>query len=192
MKTIFLLLLFVISIHCYAPPFAENHLQKVQEFNSAMTFLNRHIFIEAIAYSESRNNPMIVNSLGYVGLFQFGEAARRVVGAPIITKNDFRQDTITKKWYLKNIKIWPPEEQYLAMVRFMERNENILVQEIEQYSGKVICGILVTKSGMLAAAHLAGTEGVKKFLRSNGQYNPHDLYDTKITTYLLKFQNYQL
>ena len=50
--------------------------------------------------------------------------------------------------------------------------------------------MLVTKSGMLAAAHLAGAYGVKKYFASNGRFNPKDACGTSLEKYLLLFSGY--
>lgn len=76
------------------------------------------------------------------------------------------------------------------MVKYMKVNRRKLKKLIDKYEGKVINGIKITESGILAASHLAGAGGVKKFLRSGGKYNPADGYGTKLTHYLKKFSNY--
>jgi len=49
---------------------------------------------------------------------------------------------------------------------------------------------LVTESGILAAAHLAGPGNVKKYLRSYGINNFADGYGTTIRYYMNKFSGY--
>ena len=56
-----------------------------------------------------------------------------------------------------------------------------------EYEGKEINGIQLTRSGMLAAAHLVGPGGLKKYLRSGGKNIPKDGNNTSIETYLKKF-----
>ena len=45
----------------------------------------------------------------------------------------------------------------------------------------------VTIDGLVAVAHLGGKTGLKKFLESNGKYNPADAYGTTLKDYLRKF-----
>jgi len=55
-----------------------------------------------------------------------------------------------------------------------------------------INGVLVTESGILAAAHLAGPGAVKKFLRSNGKTAFADGYGTTIEEYMQKFKSFNV
>ena len=50
--------------------------------------------------------------------------------------------------------------------------------------------MIVTESGILAAAHLAGPGSVKKYLRSYGLNNFADGYGTTISYYMKKFSGY--
>ena len=54
----------------------------------------------------------------------------------------------------------------------------------------VISGVLITESGILAAAHLAGPGNVKKYLRSYGANDFADGYGTTVTYYMKKFSGY--
>jgi hypothetical protein len=61
---------------------------------------------------------------------------------------------------------------------------------IEKYNGKVIQGVTITESGLLAAAHLGGAGSVKKFLRSNGSRSIKDGYGTSIRSYMKRYAGY--
>ena len=71
-------------------------------------------------------------------------------------------------------------------------NKWILRKDIERSVGKVISGITITESGILAAAHLSGAGNVKNFLRSNGEECFSDAYGTTIKSYLKKFGGYDV
>ncbi|HJP08339.1 MAG TPA: hypothetical protein QF882_12895, partial [Arenicellales bacterium] len=45
----------------------------------------------------------------------------------------------------------------------------------------------ITLNGLLAVAHLGGRTGLKKFLQTNGTYNPADSNGTRLSDYLEKF-----
>jgi len=45
----------------------------------------------------------------------------------------------------------------------LSRNKWELKEEIEKFSGKIISGVKITESGILAAAHLGGPGSVKRF-----------------------------
>ena len=58
-----------------------------------------------------------------------------------------------------------------------------------KYIGCTINGVKITKSGLLAAAHLSGAGNVKSFL-NGGIDDFKDGNGTKLTTYLKEFSNY--
>ncbi len=130
-------------------------------------------FKEAVAFKESQGNYFTVNTLGYLGKYQFGKETLKMIG--IYNPNQF---------------LYNPELQEKAFLANTERNKWILRKDIVRFEGKTINGITVTESGILAAAHLAGAGSVKKFLRSYGSVNFSDAYGTSIKNYMKKFQGY--
>ena len=125
---------------------------------------NRYIgFKEAIAFKESRGNYKKVNSLGYLGKYQFGESTLNRIR--IYNTQDFLND---------------PKLQEDAFYALCSLNKWILIRDIKRSVGKTINGVEITESGILAAAHLAGAGNVKKYLRSNGQANARDAYGTNV------------
>jgi hypothetical protein len=130
-------------------------------------------FKEAIGYRESENKYKKVNSLGYLGKYQFGNETLRSIGI---------HDTDR---FLKS-----PKLQERAFVALLSKNKSILKDVIAKYDGKVVNGILVTESGILAAAHLGGAGSVKKYFRSNGRRYIRDAYGTSIRSYLKAFGGY--
>jgi hypothetical protein len=76
------------------------------------------------------------------------------------------------------------------MQSLLEHNKKKLKKYIEKYNGKVVHGVYVTESGILAAAHLAGQGNVKKFFRSGNEFK--DGYGTRLTSYMVNFSGYQL
>ena len=73
----------------------------------------------------------------------------------------------------------------------LSKNKWVLKDEIEKFSGKVVGGVKVTESGILAAAHLGGAGSVKKFLNSNGTRKCKDDYGTSVKTYMRDFGGYE-
>ena len=130
-------------------------------------------FKEALAFKESRRNYFTVNTLGYLGKYQFGKNTLKLIG--IYNTNDF----------LNN-----PELQEKAFIANAMRNKWILRRDIKRFVGKNIDGLLVTESGILAAAHLAGPGSVKKYLRSYGAIGFTDAYGTTVRNYMKKFSGY--
>lgn len=130
-------------------------------------------FKEALAFKESRGDYFTVNTLGYLGKYQFGAETLKLIG--IYNPNQF---------------LYNPELQEKAFIANAERNKWILRKDIKRFEGKVIGGIKVTESGILAAAHLAGPGSVKKYLRSYGGTNFADAYGSTVKYYMKKFSGY--
>ena len=154
--------------------FVENETIVVDK---TLPFLDKDFigFKEALAFKESQGRYRVVNTLGYLGKYQFGET----------TLERFRiYDT---DHFLEN-----PELQEKTFVAYCKVNKWILRKDIQRSVGKVINGIEITESGILAAAHLSGAGNVKKYLRSNGKKNKSDAYGSSIELYMKKFAGYDV
>jgi hypothetical protein len=130
-------------------------------------------FKEALAFKESQGNYQVVNKLGYLGKYQFGSTTLE------------RFDILDTNAFLTN-----PALQEKAFVALCKVNKWILRKDIKRSVGKKINGIVITESGILAAAHLAGAGNVKKFLRSNGTQTFSDAFGTTVEIYLEMFAAY--
>ncbi len=130
-------------------------------------------FKEAVAFKESRGNYASVNTLGYLGKYQFGKETLKLIGVYNTVK------------FLEEQKL-----QEKAFVANTMRNKWILRRDIKRFVGKRIDGVLITESGILAAAHLAGPGNVKKYLRSFGALGFTDAYGTSVRNYMKKFSGY--
>jgi hypothetical protein len=136
-------------------------------------------FLTHLAYKESSNNPDTFNTIGYIGKYQFGKSALKEVGL-IISIQSFKT----------NPSIFPEELQDTAVIRLLHINKKRLVKVIENYSGKYHNGIIISEAGILAAAHLAGAYGVKRYF--DNSINFSDKYGTTIEKYLKEFSNFDL
>ena len=130
-------------------------------------------FKQAIAIRESQGQYKLINTFGYMGKYQFGMSALRSIG--IKSKQDF----------LNN-----PRLQEKAFKALLSINKAQLEYEIEKYEGKVVNGVKITESGILAAAHLGGAGSVKSYLRSNGKSKFKDGFGTSMKSYFKKFGGY--
>ena len=139
------------------------------------------MWLDSISYYESGSNWRKTNEFGYLGKYQFGRSALRSTGF----------DHVTYKTFINNPGIWTEYEQDSAMLILMKKNEVYLDSIIKVYNDSVFNNILISKSGILAAAHLAGSSGVKKYFTSNGKSNPKDAYGTTLSYYLNKFSGYK-
>ena len=131
-------------------------------------------FLHSLGNFESGNNYSIVNKWGYMGRYQFHISTVEGVGIKA-----------TKKQFLNS-----PSLQEEAMDRLLTHNYKTLRRYIRKYDGKVLHGVLVTKSGVLAAAHLGGAGNVRNWFR-NGK-NFADANGTPITKYMRVFRGYEL
>ena len=130
-------------------------------------------FKEAVGFKESQGKYNRINTLGYLGKYQFGKSTLKRF--KIYNTSSFLQDAKLQ------------EEAFAALCSV---NKWILIRDIKRSVGKRINGIRITESGILAAAHLAGAGSVKKYLRSNGVFQFSDAYGTSIEHYMKKFAGY--
>ena len=135
---------------------------------------DHNAFLHALGNFESGNRYDKVNRFGYMGRYQFGKATLKAVDI-----------NVSRKIFINS-----PDLQEEAMQRLMLDNYKNLRRFIRKYEGKYRHGVLVTKSGVLAAAHLGGSGNVRRWFR-NGK-NFADGNGTKITTYMKIFKGYEL
>ncbi len=133
-------------------------------------------FQQNLKQSESSNNYGIVNTEGYMGAYQFGDDRLQ----------DYKNatgETFDNKTFLENKELqdkvfnWHTND----IQNFIKENK------LDSSIGKKINGVPITLNGLVAVAHLGGKEGMKKFVNTNGEYNPSDKYDTSLLDYLKKF-----
>jgi hypothetical protein len=156
---------------------SSNKLSFPKSIGSDIFYLNRDFvaFKEAVAFKESQGKYAAVNTLGYLGKYQFGRTTLH------------RFNIYNTQEFLKNSIL-----QEKAFVALCQVNKWILRKDIKRYIGKTMNGIEITESGILAAAHLSGAGNVKKFLRSNGSRSFSDAYGSSIQSYLKKFKDYNV
>jgi hypothetical protein len=137
-------------------------------------FKGHYEFLNDLGFRESSNNYKVVNKWGYMGRYQFGMKTLKALDIHT-----------TKSEFLNN-----PLLQEEAMELLLKDNKRILNKLINQYEGKVLHGVKVTESGILAAAHLGGAGNVKKWFRRGTQFK--DAKGTSITSYMKRFEGYTL
>lgn len=134
-------------------------------------------FIYTLGKAEGGGSYSALNSLGYMGKYQFGELALTDLGYCTRDKMPGQKCTI-----------WTPKSQKRGVSTFQHFLSNGPFQELvmkehlasgyryqrtlglEKYLGKTVNGVFITGSGMLAASHLAGPGGLKCFLTRNVGY----------------------
>jgi len=130
-------------------------------------------FKQAVAIKESMGMYKLVNRFGYMGKYQFGKTTLRGIG---ITNTRLFLNT--------------PALQEKAFKALLCKNKWELRNEIKKFEGRIIGGIKITESGLLAAAHLTGVNSVKNFLKTNGRKASRDGFGTSLKSYIKKFGGY--
>tara|TARA_Y100000592_G_scaffold97345_1_gene167895 strand:+ start:412 stop:939 length:528 start_codon:yes stop_codon:yes gene_type:complete len=135
---------------------------------------NMDLFLHDLGHRESGNRYNVVNEFGYMGKYQFGKSTLRTL-----------KIKVTKEAFLNS-----PDLQEYAMQQNLLYNKKRLQKYIDKFEGQTINGILITESGILAAAHLGGAGSVKKYFRT-GKVKK-DGNGVKITSYMERFSGYEL
>jgi hypothetical protein len=150
-----------------------NHPTLTYEDVNREEYLKVKEYLDILGYLESSGRYDIRKGQ-YWGKYQLGDLARTDIGLSAdfieFSSNENLQDISAIKYLLVN-------EKYLGGI-------------LEEYSGKNISGIVLTRESMLAGAHLVGYKNLKIFLQSEGLYIPEDGNGTPITKYLEIFQTY--
>lgn len=133
-------------------------------------------FLRHMAARESNGIPHIVNQFGMMGKYQFDPRTVRLLGYKV-TQKQFLSDS---------------ELQDSVMVAYMRVNNKELNSLITKYEFKTVKGIKITRAGVLAAAHLAGSGNVRLFFQSSDWVGRTDANGTSIREYLKTFSIYRL
>lgn len=171
MRKLILIVVMFISPTLVAPTIPVDSI----EINKTESTINEHDqFLNDIGFRESGNRYAVVNQFGYMGKYQFGKSTLRTL-----------KIKVTKDAFLNS-----PDLQEYAMEQNLIYNKKKLLKYIKLYEGETVHGILITESGILAAAHLAGPGSVRKFFRRGSEFK--DGFGTSMTSYLKEFSGYDL
>jgi hypothetical protein len=145
--------------------------------------MTRGAFPASLIATESGGNWGALNAVpgaggfsGHGGRLQFGtarlaDAARAGVIPAGMTAQEFAKQ--------------PPEVQMaVENWHFADIDNYIRRSGLDRAIGTTIGGAPVTLDGMRAVAHLGGVGGLQKFVSSQGQYNPSDVFGTSLLDYL--------
>lgn len=154
-------------------------------------------FFAAIRARESSGNYAAVNTFGYLGAYQFGEAALVDLGLAVRDANPFNNDYsrgFTGKFGIGT------KAEFLASETAQDQAaaewwtllwNRIRFNDIEFYDQQTLNGVKLTKTGMIAASHLLGTGALIDFIESGGTDVGGDAFGTRITEYLKLFAGYE-
>jgi len=187
MRFVFLTSIFIFIFHICTAPALDFRL-KISNLRSLTIYADKWHheleltrFINDLGHRESGNNWLSVNQIGCFGEYQFSESTLRYLGFKKITLRKFKA----------NPNIFPRPVQRDALKVLINVNLNLL-RNYTHFIGDTINGTLITKSGMIAAAHLGGAGTLMKYLNSNGEINKKDVFGTSIHDYIRKFCQYDL
>tara|TARA_Y100000401_G_scaffold97390_1_gene84703 strand:- start:18 stop:554 length:537 start_codon:yes stop_codon:yes gene_type:complete len=176
MRTLFAIVLLMVtpSLVAPVPPFDLTEPEIEEIIPEEKVIKDHYAFLDAIGHQESGNSYTIVNRFGYMGRYQFGKATLRTL-----------KIKVSREAFLNS-----PDLQEYAMQQLLCYNKKKLQKYIDEFDGQIVHGILVTESGLLAAAHLGGQGSVKKWFRT-GKIR-QDGNGVKITSYMKRFSGYKL
>ncbi|MDP1559377.1 MAG: hypothetical protein Q8K59_10655 [Nitrosomonas sp.] len=170
-------------------------------------------YFDTLGFKESSSIPGgaqnydTENAFGFIGKYQFGEAALFDLGYYGLDKSDsnlFKNDWVghwsgkggitSKQDYFNH---GPVQETIIHDWHKMLWGR-IEFLELDKYEGQILNGQQITTSGMLAAAHLIGAgskssdiAGLKGYLLSGAIFNPEDGNGTTANQYMTVFEGFQ-
>jgi len=180
--------------------------QLVRTVVTALMFLSGHqlaaggyelsSLMRALAIRESNGDYGVVNSLGYLGAYQFGEPALLDLG---FYSGDATPDVNdwTGAWTGKAgvhsrddflAKVAAQDQAMREWLELLWRYASHPDLQLDSYVGRSVKGIPISKSGVLAGAHLVGIFGVAAFLRSDGVEDTRDPFGVPVSEYVRTFE----
>ncbi len=155
-------------------------------------------FIVVLKMMESGGDYQAVNSLNFLGAYQFGEAALTDLGF-VRFDGDAYDNNYGGGWTGKHgVK---STKQFLSSKRAQDKAMEewlgvmwsyIKLHKVDRYAWREVGGEQLTPSGMLAAAHLLGAESLATYVKSDGRKDLRDPYGTPISAYIKKLNGYDV
>lgn len=166
------------------------------------TLLGDGSYQSRLEMSESGGRADIVNDLGYAGRYQFGAPRLADLGVYKPGKGESlsrwsktRKDAAGKWSGTFNIPSHPevktlddflanPEAQQAVYDMHEGQNDaDIASRGLNEFIGKKVKGVEITREGIQAMMHLGGAKGTERFLKTGGKYNPKDANGTSLLDY---------
>lgn len=156
-----------------------NFLPEGDEIIDTDTVNSYTSFRNLMAKRESTNNWKAINQLGYMGLFQFGRLALTDCGL-----------TVDVEEFRSNPEIFSEVTQIKTFDEWVKILDGYMGSYGDRFDGRTIQGTKVTKSGMIAGAHLVGHGAMKRWL--NGETGICDGNGVDVAEYVELFAGYDL
>ena len=129
-------------------------------------------FRERLGQSESGGNYGARNSEGLSGKYQFGPDRL----------SDFMSST-GKKFSMSQFQTNPALQEEVQAWHEDDILTFVADQGLDKFIGQQVGGVVLSPESMLAMAHLGGKSGMKKFIETDGEYNPSDSNGTRLSDY---------
>ncbi len=155
-------------------------------------------FLSALRMRESSGNYTLVNTLDYLGAYQFGEGALVDLGF-VRADSNYHDNDYSGGWTGK-LGI-DSKAEFLASRAAQDAAANewfklvwryLEAVNADDYLGRTVGGVRITASGLIAGAHLLGAGAVKDWLASGGTAGLTDAYGTPISEYIGRFAGYAM
>lgn len=149
-------------------------------------------FLVALRMMESGGDYQAVNTLNFLGAYQFGEAALIDLGY-VRADGDAYDNNYSGGWTSKH-GIDSPEE-FLASKSVQDKAavawvklmwHYIEAEDLHRHAWTEVGGVRLTPSGMLAATHLLGTGALEEFIATDGRSDPRDPYGMPVSSYMIR------
>ena len=134
-------------------------------------------FLDKLAQSESGGDYSIRNSANFLGKYQIGRTALKEIEMGGVPDSIFLNT---------------PSLQEVAVVALLKKNKEYIFQYIKKYVGDTIKDVIITESGLIAAAYGTGAGSVMKFLDSCGEEDPTDGNGVLTSLLIKKYAGFKL
>jgi hypothetical protein len=155
-------------------------------------------FLTALRMRESSGNYQIVNTLNFLGAYQFGEGALIDLGFVRNDGNYLNNDYgggWTGKLGINSVSDFlnNPAAQDQAAVEWISLLWSYIeAADVARHAWTTVGTTYLTPSGMIAAAHLLGVDALAQFIASGGTANLRDAYGTPLASYITHFDSFSV
>ena len=136
-------------------------------------------FATSLKQSESSENYMVVNKEGYMGAYQFGDA--RLEDYKVANNEEFSNEQFLNSRELQDkVFNWHTSD----IVKYIQDNG------LDKVIGTKVNGVTITLNGLVAAAHLGGKFGMRRYVQSgfDKKFNKEDSNGTSLFDYIKRFE----
>jgi len=155
-------------------------------------------FLAKLRNMESSGDYQAVNTLNFIGAYQFGEAALVDLGYVRRDRDLYNNDFgggFTGKNGIRSVNDFLNNESVqdkaaMAWMKLMWKY--IQADGLEKYAWRNVGDVELTPSGMLAATHLLGSGALKEFVKSRGRGDIRDPYGMPLSRYINILAGYDI